>query len=117
MTFQVQKTDASGITLADPADPDLTVRFKFGKQQKVISGLSATNVVSEIIYNDLNTVTIGEESAVDAVSVRLRTSGAFESMARVSELLLSLAAQISTWNAEAVFKGFPPTTKPVIPAA
>lgn len=114
MAFKVQKTEPTGVVYADTSKPDTTIRFKGTTTPKSLNGVSSTNYVQEIIYNDLNAVTVGGVSAKDPVSVRIRTSGAIESKARLKQLLLSAAAQLDDWVNEDVFSGFPPVTVPVL---
>lgn len=106
-----------GQVYADPADPGFTTRFKTTSAQKSLNGQRTTNYVSEIIINDDHTVVIGSQSVVDAVSVRLRVSGAVESMARIKEIVNNLGAQLQDWTDEDVFIGFAPTTVPENPHA
>lgn len=116
-TLKALSTDATGVTYADPSDRNCTVRFKNTSTSKSLNGVPVTNYGTEIIINDGVDVTVGGVAAVDALSVRLRTSGAAESGARLREILLALAAQVGQWDTEGVFVGFPPQTAPVIPAA
>lgn len=104
-----------GVIYADPANPNFTVRFKTTSQPKSLNGLSTTNRISEIIYNDLNEVTIGAATGIDPLSVRLRVSGSVESHDRLVEIINGLAGQVATWNSQDVLKGFTPTTVPVNP--
>jgi hypothetical protein len=112
MSFKVQKTDSFGVTYADPANPHVTVRVKNTNGNKSIDGHSVTNRVTEVIVNSTNFVSFGDETAGDAVSVRLRVSGAVQSATHVAELLAGLAALVPTWTTEDVFEGFPPSTAP-----
>jgi hypothetical protein len=115
MTFPVTKIktrDSFGVTYSAPTDPELTVRFKTAVSSKSIGGISLQNYLSEIIMNDLHTVTVGSSTANDPISVRLRISGALESRTRVAEMLTELASRIATWESEDVFIGFEPTTAP-----
>lgn len=117
-TLQVLRQENNGVVYADPAKPDMTVRFRNTVAAKTLNGVSVKNYRTEIIYNDNNSVTVGDGvSALDAVSIRLSVSGALESETRVEEILAALAAQINTWAGQNVFKGFNPTSAPVIPAA
>lgn len=116
-TLKLLHTDASGVTYADPSDRNCTVRFKSTTSQKSLNGVPVNNYATEIIYNDGVDVTVSGNPAQDALSVRLRTSGAAESSARLSEILLAMAAQLAAWETEGVFAGFPPATAPVIPVA
>jgi hypothetical protein len=117
-TLQILRQENNGIVYADPAKPDMTVRFRNTVAAKTLNGVSVKNYRTEIIYNDNNVVTVGDDvSALDAVSVRLSVSGALESAARVTEILHALADQIQTWDGQNVFKGFNPSSAPVIPAA
>jgi len=117
-TLQVYRQEPTGIIYANPADPDLTVRFRNTSTNKTLNGVSVKNNLTEIIYNDDNLVEVATDVyANDAISVRLRVSGSPLSSSRIAEILLSLAAQIGTWNTQNVFAGFNPTSAPVIPAA
>jgi hypothetical protein len=115
MALKVQKTQPTGPIYADLDKPDQTVRFASNSRGKNVDGMPLTNVVSQVIINDLAPLTIGEETIKDTVSVRLRVSASSQSSAKVSELIAALAAQLTTWDAEGVFQGFPPETAPVIP--
>lgn len=114
VTLSVKSQDNTGITYADPAKPDMTVRFRFSGTVKTLNGVAVANNLEEIIYNDNNSITIGDVSAQDALSVRLRVSGSLGSKARLRELLDSLASQLLTWETENVMQGFRPTTAPII---
>jgi len=116
-TLQLLRQENTGVVYTDPAKMDLTVRFRNTSSKKTLNGVPVQNSMSEIIINDGNAVTVGGVAAVDAVSVRLRVSGALESSARITTLIIALASQMSTWNAEKCFQGFRPSTAPVIPAA
>lgn len=113
-TLKVLSVDATGVTYADPSDRNCTVRFKSTTSKKSLNGVPTDNYATEIIYNDDVDVTIAGVSASDALSVRLRTSGAAASAARLKEILLSMAAQLDNWESEGVFTGFPPVSAPVI---
>jgi hypothetical protein len=115
MTLQVLKTEPTGVVYADPAEPDLTVRFKNTSRAKSLSGVPTTNYTTEIIINDDNTVTIGGSDVVDALSVRIRVSGTSASAARIKELLGMAADGLEQWSDEHVFIGFTPVTAPAIP--
>lgn len=114
ITLSVKSLDASGVTYADPAKPDTTVRFRFSSVNKTLNGIPTPNLATEIIVNDNNAVTIGGVAATDALSVRIRVSGTLASKARLADLLNSAAAQVGAWGTENVFQGFRPTTAPVI---
>jgi len=116
-TLQLLRQENNGVVYTDPAKMDLTVRFRNTTSKKTLNSVPVANSLSEIIINDANSVTVGGVSAVDAVSVRLRVSGANESAARIAVLLHALAEQLDTWITEKVHSGFRPTTAPVIPAA
>lgn len=114
VTLSVKSQDSAGITYADPAKPDMTVRFRFNSVNKTLNGVVTPNYSTEIIANDNHSVTIGGASALDALSVRIRVSGTLESKARLRDILTSLAAQVGTWETENVMQGFRPTTAPAI---
>jgi len=113
-TLSVKSQDNAGVTYADPAKPDTTVRFRFTNTIKQLNGVSVPNYATEIIVNDNNPVTVGEVSAQDALSVRIRVSGTLSSKARLHLILDSLAAQLGAWEAENVMQGFRPSTAPVL---
>lgn len=112
---QALTRDAYGVTYADPSEPDFTVRFKTNRSVKSLNGVNVDNYLTEVIVNDAHEVTIGSTTARDPLSVRIRTSGSIESMARLKEILVSVAGQLGTWSTENVFLGFEPTTAPVNP--
>lgn len=114
VTLSVKSQDNSGITYADPAKPDTTVRFRFSSTVKQLNGVSVPNYATEIIANDNNAVTVGEVSAQDALSVRVRVSGTLLSKGRLRDILTSIAAQCATWETENVMQGFRPATAPAI---
>lgn len=113
---QLLSHDASGVTFADPMKPSFTVRFKTTRNAKSLNGVSTDNYLHEIIINDTNQVSIGAQSANDALSVRIRISGSIESKARLMAIVNSTAAQLPAWSGENVFVGFEPTTLPINPA-
>lgn len=104
--------DAFGVTYADPLDPNFTIRFKNSHARKNLNGVNTTNYVTEVICNDDVPVRLRDVDATDAVSVRVRVSGAFESQDRTRQVLKSLAAQLIVWADENVLSGFAPTTVP-----
>lgn len=114
VTLSVKSQDNSGVTYADPAKPDTTVRFRFSSAVKQLNGVSVPNYATEIIMNDNNAVTVGSVSAQDAISVRVRVSGSLESKARLSQFIATLCAQLDIWDSENVMQGFRPSTAPVI---
>jgi hypothetical protein len=114
VTLSVKSQDPVGITYADPAKPDTTIRFRFSNANKVLNGVSTPNYASEYIINDNNSITVGGVSALDALSIRLRVSGSLASKARLRNLLVSLAAQLGQWDTENVNQGFRPVTAPTI---
>lgn len=114
ITLSVKSLDNSGVTYADPAKPDTTVRFRFNSVNKMLNGVPTPNLASEMIINDNHAVTVGGVSAIDALSVRIRVSGSLASKARLRQLLVSAAAQLPSWETENVNQGFRPTTAPVI---
>lgn len=114
-TLQVIRQDNTGVTYANPTKPDQTVRFRSTTSQKTLNGVSVPNYRVEIIYNEQNSIVVATDvNAVDAISVRLSVSGASMSATQLGVILLALAAQISAWNTQHVFAGFPPTSAPVI---
>lgn len=117
MPTQLYSRDANGVTFADPADPDFTIRFKNTQTRKSLAGVQVVNHVEEIVVNDLVPVTLGNSSANDSVSVRIRVSGSAQSHARVKSILKSLAAQLPAWADGNVALGFEPGTPPATPAA
>lgn len=115
-TLKVLRNEPTGVLFADPAKPDLTVRFKTSETKKGLNGVSVQNYVEEIIVNDNNAISVGGVSAQDAISVRIRVSGTVESSSRLQAILVAISAQLPTWMAEGVLVGFRPETAPVIPA-
>jgi len=114
VTLSVKSQDNAGVTYADPAKPDCSIRFRFSSVNKTLNGVVTPNFATEIIVNDNNTITVGGISALDALSVRVRVSGALASKTRLRQLLTSLATQLGTWETENVMQGFRPSTAPVI---
>lgn len=112
---QLLSHDAYGVTYADPSEPDFSVRFKTSRSKKSLNGVSTDNYLHEIIVTDTNTVTIGGQSANDALSVRVRISGSIESQARLQQIAKSIGTQLTVWSDENVFMGFEPATVPVNP--
>lgn len=113
MAIKVQKTENTGVVYSDPADPGLSIRFKQVEQQKSLNGMPAVNHVTEIIINDDNDVTIGGNTVVDAVSIRVRVSGTALSKVRI-KALLGILDGLDAWSDEDVFAGFRPTTTPAL---
>lgn len=113
-TLKVLRRENTGVVYASVSKPDFTVRFRGSQQGKTLAGVATTNFVQEIIYNDVNPVTLNGAAANDAVSVRLRTSGSKQSKGRIKQILLSLAAQVDDWESDGVFEGFDPDTAPVL---
>lgn len=114
VTLSVKSQDSSGITYADPAKPDMSVRFRFSTINKSLNGVQVPNYATEIIANDNNPITVGGVSALDALSVRIRCSGSIDSKSRLRDILTSLAAKLATWETENVMQGFRPGTAPDI---
>lgn len=114
VTLSVKSQDSVGVTYADPAKPDTTVRFRFGSSMKALNGISVPNYATEIIVNDNNPITVAGVSAQDLLSIRLRVSGCLESKARLRDLLTSIAAKLGTWETENVMQGFRPSTAPTV---
>lgn len=112
---QILTRDAYGVTYADPADPDFTVRFKTNRNVKGLNGVNVDNYLTEIIVNDRYEVTMGSVTATDPLSVRIRVSGSIESMGRLKDILNQVALQVSGWGTENVLLGFEPATVPVNP--
>lgn len=110
--LQLYSQQSNGVTFSDPEKPDFTVRFKTTSNQKVIDGQRVTNYITEIAANDNHVVSVGSADASDALSVRIRTSGSLQSMDRLEQMLLDLAAKVGTWKTEKVFIGFNPVTPP-----
>lgn len=114
---KVFKRDNSGVIFVDPDHPTFQVRFKTVSARKSIDGLPLQNVATDIIVNDTNMLTVGAKTVGDPLSVRVRTSGATLSAARLAAILTSVAGQVSAWASEDVLLGFEPTTVPVNPGA
>lgn len=115
MTMKVQKTENTGIVYAEPTDPDLSVRVKHQQSKKSLAGVAVTNQVTEIIWTDSNKVTLGVTEAQDAVSVRVRVSGALQSTDRKKALCAAMRTTLAKWESEDVLIGFNPTTVPDSP--
>lgn len=113
-TLSVKSQENAGVTYADPAKPDTSIRFRFSSTVKQLNGVSVPNYATEIIINDNNSITVGSVSAQDALSIRVRVSGTLLSKTRLRQLLTSAAAQLGTWETENVMQGFRPVTAPVI---
>lgn len=112
-TLKIKTRDSYGVTFADPTDPNYSVRFKSTSGKKKIGNISADNYVTEIIYSDLNPVTLNTETANDTLSVRLRVSGTGMSVTQLKNIISDMAAQLDTWASEDVLTGFDPVTAPV----
>lgn len=112
---KVYSRGTNGVLFADPANPGFTVRFKTSTTQKVIDGLRMDNYATEIIVNEAHLATIGTDQFSDPLSIRIRVSGAAVSMARLKEVLNSIALQLPTWGTEDVLLGFEPSSVPVRP--
>lgn len=117
-TLQILRQEATGVVYANASDVQQTVRFRNTSSQKTLNGVSVRNNITEVIYNDDVQIEVADGVfANDAVSVRLRVSGASLSSASTEALVAAMAAQLSAWISQGVFKGFNPTSAPVIPAA
>lgn len=114
ITLSVKSRENNGVTYADPAKPDMTIRFRSSTIQKSLNGIQMPNYAVEIIANDNNSITVGSETCLDPISVRLRVSGAIQSKGRLRDIITSIAAQLGTWETENVMQGFAPTTAPAI---
>lgn len=113
---QLYSRDANGVTFANPADPDFTIRFKNTRSRKTLNGVSIDNYVEEIVINDLVPVSLDKVSANDSISIRIRVSGTAQSHERVKAILKSVAAQIPSWADGNVALGFEPTVAPDVVA-
>lgn len=112
-TLKLHTVQSNGSTWVDPTDPDFSVRFRTNSTPKNLNGVRVTNQISEIIINDVFPITVGSDTAQDALSVRLRCSGSIESIDRLKVIIANLAAQVDSWTGEDVLLGFQPTTAPV----
>lgn len=112
LTLSVKSQESNGVTYAIPTKPDFTTRFRYNTVNKSLNGLVVPNYATEIISNDLHSVTIAGQSVLDALSIRIRVSGSLASKARLHDMLCSLAVQLHTWEGENVMQGFRPTTAP-----
>lgn len=112
---QLYTHDAYGVTYADPSDPDFRVRFKTTQNRKSINGINVENYVNEIIVSDLHEVAMGNQTAVDTLAIRIRTSGSGLSQSRLGSILKSIASQLGDWTDENVLTGFEPVTLPLNP--
>jgi hypothetical protein len=113
----IKTRDASGVTFASPSKPDLTVRFKTTQGIKSLGGVTVSNYLTEVIYNDLNPISIGSDTVNDPVSVRIRVSAGLASASRLSEIFTDIATNLAYWDTENAFKGFTPSTVPGTPEA
>jgi hypothetical protein len=111
--LQKLRSDASGITFAEPSDPDNTVRFKQTASLKSLNGHSVKNQQTEIIANDLADILVGTETVQEALSVRIKVSGSHFAKERKRTLLLAIASKLGQWETEGVFEGFEPQTPPI----
>lgn len=109
--------DATGKTYADPTDPDSTCRFKQTSAKKSLDGHSVTNQVTEVIYNELNEITIGSSTVSDPISVRVKVSASHHSEARVKEIISAFSGDSATWSTDGVWVGFTPTNPPTVPGS
>jgi len=114
VTLSVKSQDSTGVTYAEASKPDSTIRFRSTVTQKTLGGQNVPNYATEIIANDNNSITVGSVSVLDALSIRIRVSGSLPSKTRLRNMLVSLAAQLGTWETENVMQGFRPATAPVI---
>lgn len=112
-TLQLFSQQPNGVTYCDPLNPNFVVRFKTTSSQKVIDGKKAQNYITEITANDINLIQVGDSVVSDALSVRSRTSGSLQSIPRLKQMLLDMAANLDAWGDENVFIGFKPTTPPI----
>lgn len=110
--LQLLRRDATGVTYANPNDPDYQIRFKTVTGNKKMNGVMVPNYVTEIILNDVNPVKIRDVDANDLCSVRVRVSGSFSSDAHKRAMLKSLCNQLNIWADENILSGFEPTTLP-----
>lgn len=115
MAFRKLRSDASSITYADPANPDLTVRVKQSSSTKNLGNSSIPNITTEIIINDLFDVTVGSEAFPEALSVRTKVSGSYLSKTQKKALVGLMTACLTAWANEDVLDGFEPATVPVMP--
>lgn len=112
-TLKLYSQQPNGVTYCDPLNPDFIVRFKSTSGQKVIDGNRVQNVICEISANDSHSVTIGGGTAIDALSVRVRTSGSLMSVPRLKQMLTDMVTGLDAWMDEDVLIGFNPTTPPI----
>lgn len=111
-SLKLYSQQPNGVTFSDPNDPDYQVRFKTTSTAKMLDGSRTTNFVTEVIVNDNHLVNIGDKQVSDAISVRVRVSGAAESHEHLKIVVKNLASQLATWADEDVFVGFRPDTLP-----
>lgn len=110
--LQLYSQQPNGVTFSDPLNPDFVVRFKTTSGQKVIDGQRVQNFICEITANDNHPVVIGAVTAMDALSVKIRTSGGLPSIPRIKVMLNDLVAKMNDWEDENVLIGFSPVTLP-----
>lgn len=116
MAFQLQKSDPTSSTWADPAEPTYTVRLKQVSAPKQLAGEATVNHATEIIISRLVDVTIGGETVRDTLSVRMRVSGAVESKTSLDAMADLLCNTLTTaWTDASHWIGFTPTAVPVVP--
>lgn len=112
-TLALYSQQTNGVTYCDAANPNFIVRFKTTSSQKVLDGQKVYNYITEITANDNHLVAVGSMSVTDALSVRIRTSGSLQSMPRLKQMLLDMAAKVESWETENVLIGFKPVTAPI----
>eukprot|EP00919_Chromeraceae_sp_WS-2016_P061509 GHVR01145890.1.p2 GENE.GHVR01145890.1~~GHVR01145890.1.p2 ORF type:complete len:126 (+),score=11.90 GHVR01145890.1:1336-1713(+) len=117
-TLALYSQQENGVTFADPLDPDMTVRFKTNSSQKNLDGKKVVNYVTDIVANDQNMIALGNgvyaQEVNDSLSVRIRVSGAVESIDRLKEMIENLTDKlVNNWLDENVLTGFAPTTPPI----
>lgn len=111
--LKLYSRQTNGETWADSVDPDYTVRFKTTSSPKSLDGYRTTNYATEVIVNDNHNVVIGNNTTADALSVRIRTSGAIESVDQLKQMVNDACSQlVANWLAEEVLTGFPVVTPP-----
>lgn len=112
--LQMYRNGTDGAIFMSPAKPSYSVRFKTLRSPKKLGSIQTENVVQEIIATALNQVNVGNNTADDAISVRIRVSGSVLSEAAVNALATAIASSVPAWTAEHVMVGYNPVTPPSV---
>lgn len=110
--MKILSSDSTGQLFASPTKPSQQVRFKSTSAPKKLGAIQTSNIIREIILTDVNPVTVGSNTADDAISIRIRVSGSPLSEAALVARLNALGVKLPVWGTENVLVGFPPVTPP-----